>query len=100
MTLKVLTVWNGNNFVSVIQALSSQNEELKIRVQGKKLIIKDDEAGFYRCIPIGEVIEIPDYESNKPIQNSTQEESGLWERGNILQSNTETDIGEQLQISD
>lgn len=60
MQLKTLLIkWNGRNYLQIIQALDSKNQELKIRVQGKRLIVRDEEAGFYRVFTMDDFIEIP-----------------------------------------
>lgn len=60
MQLKTLLIqWNGKNYLQIIQALDSKNQELKVRVQGKRLIVRDEEAGFYRVFAIDDVIEVP-----------------------------------------
>ncbi len=84
MTLVVVEIWDGQNYIAIIKALSSINQELKIRVQGKKLIVKDTEAGFYRCIPIGSLVEIPkrECEPDTTIQDPPPKESRIRESCN------------------
>lgn len=77
--VELLLIWSGSNIVQIIQEILSRNEDITIRVQGNRLVIKDKDAGFYRCISIGDPVEIPKYEpgTNRAIQTTTQSESEL-----------------------
>lgn len=86
MNIQVIGIWDGSNLHQVISILVNHNEELRVRVQGRKLIIKDPAINYYRCIPAGERIEIPKYESriNPPIQTSPPKESRLRQRESLF----------------
>lgn len=76
MNIEVIGVWDGN-YVSIIAILATRNTELRVRKQGKKLIIKDTTRDFYRCVPVGCEIEIPKYETpiieeDEPIQEEVR----------------------------
>ena len=60
MNLKLIEVWNGDNYTAIISALINHNTELRIRISGKKLIVKDPRSGFYSCIVKGDPVEVPD----------------------------------------
>lgn len=62
-------VWNGKNFTDILQNIIKVNTEIRIRIQGRKLIIKHE--NYYRCIPAGEEVEIPNQrmiEQDEPYQ--------------------------------
>jgi hypothetical protein len=63
MNIKVIETWNGDNYTAIIRALVSENTEVRIRISGKRLIIKDSNVGFYKCIPKGDPVEIPIYDN-------------------------------------
>lgn len=54
--LTLIGVWDGD-YIKVIGILVEVNPELKVRIKRKKLIIKGE--SYYRCVPIGEKIEVP-----------------------------------------
>lgn len=60
--LEVIEIWDGNNYAAIIRALTHKNTEIRIRVSGKKLILKDTGLGFYRCVPPGDPVKIPKLE--------------------------------------
>ena len=60
MNIKIIETWNGDNYQAIVSAIVGHNTEIRIKVQGKKLIIKDPSSDFYRCIPKGDPVEIPD----------------------------------------
>lgn len=60
MNLKLIEVWNGDNYTAIISALINHNTELRIRISGKKLIVKDPRSGFYSCVAKGDPVEVPD----------------------------------------
>lgn len=72
-TLKVIGVWNGD-FKSALAILASENTELRIRQNGKKLIIKDTSINFYSCVAHGCHIEIPVYEQPNIVVDEPLEE--------------------------
>lgn len=69
MNLKIIEVWNGSNYQAIIRALINEDTEIRIRVSGKRLIIKDPESGFYKCIPKGDPVEIPVHEHPRIIDD-------------------------------
>jgi len=60
MKIEIVGVWKGNNISEIIRELMRINQELHVRVSGKKLIIKEININFYLCVRPGERIEIPD----------------------------------------
>jgi hypothetical protein len=68
MDLIAIGVWNGN-WSEAVKALHPHSTELRIRLSGKKLVIKDNGLGFYACIAIGCAIEIPLYYEQLPDGN-------------------------------
>jgi len=75
MNLKLIEIWDGNNYTAIISALINHNTELRIRIHGKKLIIKDPRTGFYSCVPRGEPVEVPDevfIEEDEPVEQETK----------------------------
>jgi hypothetical protein len=75
--IEIIGIWDGKNFITIINILATKNTELRVRQQGKKLIIKDTKQDFYRCIPVGCEVEIPKYESpiiedDEPIQEEVR----------------------------
>lgn len=62
MKVEIIGTWTGKNYSSIVKILLKKNTEITIKVQGKKLIIKDKTNDFYVCIPTGEPVEIPMYE--------------------------------------
>lgn len=71
--IEVIGIWEGHNFIAIINILATRNTELRVKKQGKKLIIKDG-SEFYRCIPVGDPIEIPKYESPIIVEDEPFEE--------------------------
>lgn len=69
-----LIQWNGNNYIQVIQAFDSLNRELKIKVIGKRLVVRDEEAGFYRVFALGDILEVPEKacEADEPIEEEVK----------------------------
>ncbi len=65
--VEVIAVWDGKNLSEIIRVIVSKNTEITIKTLGpkRKLVIKDLDAGFYRCVPIGEMVEIPKYKEPK-----------------------------------
>ncbi len=61
MQLIVVGVWNGN-FKAVLIALTPYNTEIRIRQSKSRIVLEDQQVGFYKCIPMGEEIVIPAYE--------------------------------------
>lgn len=54
--LTLIGIWDGD-YVKLIAVLVEVNPELKVRIQRKKLVLKGE--SYYRCIPVGEAIEVP-----------------------------------------
>lgn len=75
MKIETVGTWSGTNFGEIISALFSCNENLRIRQQGTKLIIKDPHVDYYACIAAGDDVEIPMYE--QPIRKEEEEEAVL-----------------------
>ena len=74
MNLKLIEVWDGENYTAIISALINHNTELRIRISGKKLIVKDPRSGFYACIQKGDPIEVPDEKFIEDDEPLVQEE--------------------------
>jgi len=62
MRTETIGTWDGD-YRKVVKAILCKTQEIHIRVQGKKLIIKDCRIGYYSCIQMGDSIEIPVYEN-------------------------------------
>lgn len=58
-------VWEGN-FSKALACIAPHNDQMMVRVQGKKLIIKDKKLQFFAAIPFGDEIEIPVYYEQLP----------------------------------
>lgn len=63
MKTEIVGTWDGD-YKATVALLCCKSREMRIRMQGKKLVIKDTRIEFYICIPLGEPIEIPVYETN------------------------------------
>jgi len=61
METRTIEVWTGANYIQIIQKSSTINSEVKIKVQGKKLVVRDPHIQYYQCIPIGDPVDIPFY---------------------------------------
>lgn len=63
MTIIKVGTWDGKNIKDLIEIIITKNTEVKIKVQGKKLVVKDSNVDYYLCVPIGDLVEIPQYEN-------------------------------------
>lgn len=64
MQLIVVGVWDGN-FRAVLIAITPYNTEIRIRQSKSRIVLEDQQCGFYKCIPMGEEIVIPAYEKRQ-----------------------------------
>jgi len=60
MKTEIVGTWDGD-YQKAVSILYCRCRDIRIRVSGKRLIIKDESIDFYVCIPKGEPIEIPVY---------------------------------------
>jgi len=59
MKVEVIDIWNGTNFIQIIKILATKNTEIRIKIKGKKLIVKDPLVDYYSCVALGCPVEIP-----------------------------------------
>jgi|SRR6478609_5378115 len=59
--IDINVIWNGDNFIEIIRVIALINTEVKVKVQGKRLCIRDDKVGFYNSVIIGDTPKIPEY---------------------------------------
>lgn len=61
---ETVALWDGD-YEKAESLLLSKNPLLIIKLQGKKISIRDTELDFYVCIPLGDAIQIPVYNSEE-----------------------------------
>jgi hypothetical protein len=60
--ITIKSKWNRDNRNEIVSEILAHNTEIRIKISGKKLILRDNNVDYYSCVPPGGSIEIPIYE--------------------------------------